>query len=144
VHSIPYDHWVISDTSLPISEAAKQTGLSEDTLRYYERIGLTPRVEREASGHRRYSEADVSWLRFVTRMRSTGMSIETLQRYTSLLREGVSTSMERRKILLDHATSVKEKIAELTQCLGTIEHKIARLASQENAKADNSSEELCV
>ena len=71
---------MIIEQGLSIGEAAKASGLSEDKLRYYERIGLTPFVERASSGHRRYSPDDMQWLAFVTNMRKTGMSIETLQR----------------------------------------------------------------
>lgn len=112
-------------------EAAKRLNLSEDTLRYYERAGLTPPVERASSGHRRYGEEDLRWFYFVIRMRATGMSIETLQRYAALTREGEHTAAARRAILEEHRTNVKAQIEELHTALQTVEHKIARLASGE-------------
>ena len=118
---------MIVENGISIGEVAKETGLSEDTLRYYERIGLTPRVEREASRHRRYTPPDVQWLKFVQRMRSTGMSIETLQRYTALLREGESTAEERRQILLAHAASIEARISELQQSLDIVKYKLSLL-----------------
>jgi len=112
---------------LPIGSAAKETGLSEDTLRYYERIGLLPKVERESSGHRRYNGNDVEWLRFITRMREAGMSIELLQRYATLLAEGESTWAERRQILTEHRAVVHEKIAQLQGSLDVIDWKLGRM-----------------
>lgn len=114
---------------LTIGEAAQQLNLSEDTLRYYERAGLTPPVERSSSGHRRYSEEDLRWFTFVIRMRATGMPIDTLQRYAALTREGEHTAAIRRAILEDHRSKVRAQIEELHAALQTVEHKIDRLAS---------------
>jgi len=124
---------MIIEQGLSIGEAAKASGLSEDTLRYYERIGLTPFVERASSGHRRYSPDDLQWLTFVTNMRKTGMSIETLQRYAELVRrtdDGEDVKAEKRALLLAHAHSVREKIKELEQCLAVVDHKLERLDAQ--------------
>ena len=124
---------MITEQGLSIGEAAKASGLSEDTLRYYERIGLTPFVDRASSGHRRYSPDDMQWLAFVTNMRKTGMSIETLQRYAELVRRtdgGEDVRNEKRALLLAHAQSVREKIKELESCLEVVDHKLARLDGQ--------------
>lgn len=124
---------MIIEQGLSIGEAAKASGLSEDTLRYYERIGLTPFVERASSGHRRYSSDDLQWLAFVTNMRKTGMSIETLQRYAQLVRRtdgGEDTRAEKRALLLAHARSVRGKIEELEKCLEVVDHKLERLGAQ--------------
>jgi DNA-binding transcriptional MerR regulator len=124
---------MIIEKGLSTGEAARASGLSEDTLRYYERIGLTPFVERAASGHRRYSPEDLQWLAFVTNMRKTGMSIETLQRYAELVRrtdDGDDTRGEKRALLLAHAQSVREKIKELEACLEVVDYKLARLDGQ--------------
>lgn len=124
---------MIIEQGLSIGEAAKASGLSEDTLRYYERIGLTPSVERASSGHRRYSPDDMQWLAFVTNMRKTGMSIETLQRYAELVRRtdgGEDVRNEKRALLLAHAQSVREKIKDLETCLEVVDFKLARLDGQ--------------
>ncbi len=121
---------MIIEQGLSIGEAAKASGLTEDTLRYYERIGLTPFVERAPSGHRRYSRDDLEWLAFVTNMRKTGMSIETLARYAELIRRaeaGEDTSQEKRALLLAHAQSVREKIKDLETCLEVVDYKLSRL-----------------
>lgn len=124
---------MITEHGLSIGEAARASGLSEDTLRYYERIGLTPFVERASSGHRRYSPDDLQWLAFVTNMRKTGMSIETLQRYAELIRradDGEDVKEEKRALLLAHAQSVREKIKELQTCLEVVDYKLERLDKQ--------------
>ena len=124
---------MITETGLSIGEVAQRTGLSEDTLRYYERIGLTPFVERAPSGHRRYTEDHLSWFKFVTYMRKTGMSIESLQKYADLIRRdeaGEDMSAQKRAMLLAHAQSIREKIKELHACLEVVDHKLERLDAQ--------------
>lgn len=122
---------IATKEGLSIGEAAQRLHLSEDTLRYYERVGLTPPVERASSGHRRYSDDDLRWFHFVTRMRATGMSIQALQRYAALTREGEHTSAARLSLLEEHRGNVKAQIEELHAALETIDHKIARLDSGE-------------
>jgi len=70
---------------MSIQEFSRVTGLSSHTLRYYEGAGLMPRVERNASGHRRYSERHEGWVRFLRHLRLAGMSIATIRRYVALL-----------------------------------------------------------
>jgi DNA-binding transcriptional MerR regulator len=118
---------MIAADGVSIGAAIKETGLSEDTLRYYERIGLMSPVAREVSGRRRYTADDILWLKFITRMRSTGMSIDTLQRYAALLRRGDETAPERAEVLRAHAASVEAKINELRAALAVIHAKIDRL-----------------
>lgn len=113
-------------TSYTIQEAAALTELSEHTLRYYERAGLLPSVERTGTGrHRRYSKQDVQWLIFLRRMRTTGMPIHVLKQYADLLQQGNDTVEARRQILLEHRDAVAEHIAALQDCLDTVEYKIA-------------------
>jgi len=108
-----------------IAEAASTTGVSAHTLRYYERAGLmlTP-VDRASSSHRRYSEADLAWVRFLTRLRWTGMSISVMRRYTELVREGDATIAQRRELLVAHREAVRGHLAEITASLEAIDHKI--------------------
>ncbi|HYP72650.1 MAG TPA: MerR family transcriptional regulator [Microbacterium sp.] len=108
-----------------IAEAASTTGVSAHTLRYYERAGLmlTP-VDRASSSHRRYSEADLAWVRFLTRLRWTGMSIAVMRRYTELVREGDATIAQRRELLVAHREAVRGQLAEITASLEAIDHKI--------------------
>ncbi len=111
---------------LSISDAAAATGLSTHTLRYYERAGLmlSP-VDRASSTHRRYSDADIAWVQFLTRLRSTGMPIATVRAYTELVRAGEDTVDERRELLLRHRIGVLAQLEEITASLAAIDYKIA-------------------
>lgn len=113
-------------SDLTIQAVAEITGLSAHTLRYYERVGLLPTVERAASGHRRYSEADLSWIEFVKRLRSTGMPIADVQRYVELVHQGDATVAERLAIMEAHRRKLKTRIEELSGFLAKIEHKVKR------------------
>ena len=112
-------------SGIPIAEAAEISGVSTHTLRYYEREGLmlTP-IDRASSSHRRYSDADISWVRFLTRLRLTGMPIAGIRRYTELVRVGESTVPERRELLVAHRERVRAQLDEITASLRAIDHKI--------------------
>jgi DNA-binding transcriptional MerR regulator len=111
---------------LTIAEAAERTGVSAHTLRYYERIGaLREPPERAASGHRRYTERDLSWITLLTRLRATGMPIATMLRYAELAREGTSTGAERKSLLMAHRAEVAERVEQLRQDLELIDYKIS-------------------
>ncbi len=79
------------DDSFTIQQAAVQTGLSEYTLRYYERIGLIHPIGRAENTHRRYSADDLGWIDFLNKLRATGMSIQQMQVYAALQRRGDET-----------------------------------------------------
>jgi DNA-binding transcriptional MerR regulator len=110
---------------LTISDVAAETGLSSHTLRYYERAGLLLGVDRNGSGHRRYSADDVSWLVMVSRLRSTGMPIRTIRRYAELVRAGEGNEAERLAILEAHRADVVAKRDELDRNLEAIDYKLA-------------------
>lgn len=112
------------DTKWTVQEMAEATGLSGDTLRYYEKIGLIDYVERAANGHRRYSQADVTWVEFLMRLRATGMSIQQMQHYADLRRQGEATLTERRQLLEAHYADVQQHIRQYEQLLGFIGDKI--------------------
>lgn len=124
-----------------ISEAAAEVGLSVDALRYYERSGLMlDPVGRGASGHRCYSERDVSWLVFLTKVRRTGMPIRVMREYAELVRAGRGNEAQRLALLEEHRRAVLARIGETQRNLQAIEHKIedyhGRIASVENSLAD--------
>jgi len=108
-----------------IQRAAAETGLSPDTLRYYERIGVLPGVARSPSGHRRYGEGDIGWIKLVQCLRATGMPIEELHRYATLMQQGDSTAEQRLQLLEGHRTRINEEMRELTTALELVERKIA-------------------
>ena len=114
-----------------ISDVAEQTGLSVHTLRYYERAGLMPRpIGRSSSTHRRYSEGDLSWVVFLTRLRSTGMPIATLREYTELAQRGDDTAEARLELLLRHRISFLARLEEMQQSLEVIDRKIELYTEQ--------------
>ena len=110
---------------MSISDVAERTGLTTHTLRYYEREGLmlTP-VGRASSTHRRYTEADVTWVTFLTKLRSTAMPIATMREYVVLARQGDGTQAERLELLLLHRMAVVRQLEEMTASLAAIDYKI--------------------
>ena len=110
--------------NLSISDVAAETGLSNHTLRYYERAGLLLGVDRNGSGHRRYTPDDVSWLVMVTRLRATGMPIRMIRRYADLVRAGEGNEAERLALLEAHRSEVIAKRDELERNLEAIDYKI--------------------
>jgi DNA-binding transcriptional MerR regulator len=110
---------------LSIAEAARRTGVSVHTLRYYERAGLvvTP-VDRTTGGRRRYRKLDLDWITVCTRMRATGMPIKAIRRYAELVSAGPGNEQERLALLEDHRADVTAKLAELQESLKLIDHKI--------------------
>jgi DNA-binding transcriptional MerR regulator len=121
-----------------IGEVSEQTGLSIDTLRYYERLGLIDQVFRTSGGRRMYSELDVERIRFVHRLRATGMPVETVAKYVKLRAQGPSTARERLNLLLAHRTQLERQQAELAQNMAAVDTKIAYYNSlmQQRTAAD--------
>jgi DNA-binding transcriptional MerR regulator len=112
-------------TGISIAAAAELTGLSADTLRYYERDGLMLRpVPRGGSGHRQYAEGDLDWVRLITKLRSTGMPIRDVRRYADLVRAGDGNEGERLELLQAHRRVVLARLAEVQDHLGAIDYKI--------------------
>lgn len=111
--------------SYPIAEVSARSGLSIDTLRYYERIGLIDPPARDTGGRRSYSDGDVAWLGFLTKLRTTGMPIRLMREYARLRKLGVASAGRRKQILTEHRDSVLEHISELRGCLDVLDYKIA-------------------
>ena len=107
-----------------INAAARACGLTVHTLRWYERIGLLDRVPRGPDGRRRFGEAELSWLTFLVRLRSTGMPVADMVRYAELVRAGEHTEPERARMLTDHRERVRERIAEQQAHLAALDIKI--------------------
>jgi DNA-binding transcriptional MerR regulator len=120
--------------SLTISDAARASGVSAHTLRYYERAGLLDPVDRAASGHRRYAEEDVARIQFLTKLRATGMPIRQVRAYAELMRGGDETHEARLALLEAHREAVRTRLAETERNLELIDRKIdfyrERLASR--------------
>ena len=108
-----------------IAEVSKQFGISADTLRYYERIGLLSHVQRNESGIRDYGEQDLARIRFVKCMRGANVSIEALIEYMELFEGGDATLRARKTILEKEREKVRERMAEMQAGLNRLDYKIA-------------------
>jgi len=109
---------------MTIAEVSKKFGLSPDTLRYYERIGLIPRVNRNESGIRDYTEEDCKWIEFIKCMRSAGIQVETLVEYVTLLQQGDETVELRKQILVEQREKLLSRIEEMERALERLNFKI--------------------
>lgn len=116
---------------MTISEVSKKYGLTQDTLRYYERIGLIPHVNRTSSGIRDYNEDSCRWIEFIKCMRSAGLPIETLIEYVGLAEEGDSTITARKELLLDEREKLLDRIEEMQQTLERLNYKISKYEEAE-------------
>jgi MerR family transcriptional regulator, aldehyde-responsive regulator len=107
-----------------IKEVAEKFNISPYTLRYYEREGLIPSVQRNDNGRRVYTDIDLGWLQIVCCMRATGMSISYIKNYVELCTNGKDTLEERRKIMLEQKEIIKEEIKKYTDLLELIDMKL--------------------
>lgn len=107
-----------------ISEVSERCDISPDTLRYYERIGLLPSVNRNDSGIRDYDEIDVRRVEFVKCMRSAGFPIEKLIDYYGLVQQGDHTIEDRKEILKKQREQLMVKMEEIQKTLALVDHKI--------------------
>jgi DNA-binding transcriptional MerR regulator len=111
---------------MTIAEVCKMFNMPPDTLRYYEKVGLIPKVGRTTGGIRNYSETDINWVAFIKCMRGAGVAVESLVRYVKLFSEGDNTTAERKQILCDERNRIAAKVAELTATLDRLNAKIER------------------
>ncbi|WP_238600253.1 MerR family transcriptional regulator, partial [Streptococcus suis] len=107
-----------------MKEVAEELGLSDDTIRYYERIGLL-QVSRDKNGYRRFDQQAIDWLFLVKMLRKSGMSIESLVDYVALVRQGDRTIAARKAILQEQEERLKEQIAQQEAVLEMLSHKVA-------------------
>lgn len=109
---------------MTIAEVSKAYGLTPDTLRYYERIGLIPTVHRTAGGIRDYTEEDCNWVAFAKCMRSAGLQVEALVEYVMLCQQGDETIPARKHILLEQRQQLLARMEEMQQTLDRLNGKI--------------------
>lgn len=109
-----------------IKEVAKLTGLSEHTLRYYEKQQLIKNISRDKNGYRIYSDFDIEWIHFLIKVKNTGMPLNELQKYSELMAQGNQTLPEREKMLLQHRERVENEISGLQITLTKIDEKLDR------------------
>ena len=109
---------------MTIAEVSKKFDLSIDTLRYYERVGLIPKVPRNKSGIRNYGETDLNWVEFIKCMRGAGIPVEALIEYVALFQQGDCTIEARKQILLEQRDQLLERMSEMQQTLERLNLKI--------------------
>jgi MerR family transcriptional regulator, aldehyde-responsive regulator len=109
---------------MKIAEVSEKYGLSVDTLRYYERVGLIPAVHRNEGGIRDYDELDLRRVDFVKCMRSAGLPIEVLIEYVALVQQGDKTIEARKEILKEQRELLRARMQEMQKTLDILDHKI--------------------
>ena len=111
---------------MTITEVSRKFDVSQDTIRYYERIGLLPRVNRNKSGIRDFTEEDCGWVEFIRCMRSAGLPIEVLIDYVALFQQGDKTAGARKKLLIEQRKQLRIRMEEMQKTLERLDYKIAR------------------
>lgn len=111
---------------MTIKEVSEKFGISQDTLRYYERVGMIPHVTRTAGGIRNYLESDLGWVEMALCMRSAGLPIEAMIEYVRLFQEGDETIPARLQLLLDQREALIEQKAQIDSTLKRLNYKISR------------------
>lgn len=115
----------VPEGGVPIAEAARRSGVSVYTLRYYERSGMMPTPPaRTSGGTRRYRAAELEWIHTCTKLRALGMSTALIRRYVELVRAGPGNEPERLELLETHRAEVLARLASLTENLGLVDRKI--------------------
>lgn len=109
---------------MTIAEVAKKFGLTPDTLRYYERIGLLRNINRSPGGIRDYTDEDCRWVSYMKCMRAAGVSIETLIEYVRLFDQGAETIAARKKLLLEQREQIVARINEMNDTLAKLDWKL--------------------
>ncbi|HWR39740.1 MAG TPA: MerR family transcriptional regulator [Patescibacteria group bacterium] len=111
---------------MTITEVSEKFDLSPDTLRYYERIGLLPRVNRNKSGIRDFTEEDCRWVEFAKCMRGAGLPIEVLIEYVALFQQGEITAAARKELLIEQRRQLAIRMEEMQKTMERLDYKIAR------------------
>jgi MerR family transcriptional regulator, aldehyde-responsive regulator len=109
---------------MKIAEVSEKYGLSVDTLRYYERVGLIPHVHRNGGGIRDYDELDLRRVDFIKCMRGAGLPVEVLIEYMGLVQQGDSTIEARKEILIEQRDLVVARMEEMQKTLDRLNYKI--------------------
>lgn len=111
---------------MTIKEVSEKFDISQDTLRYYERVGMIPPVTRTVSGIRDYQEKDLGWVELAKCMRSAGLPVEAMIEYVNLTQEGDSTIPARLQLLIEQRKTLLEQKAKIDTTLERLNYKIGR------------------
>ena len=111
---------------MTIKEVSEKYGITQDTLRYYERVGMIPPVTRTSGKMRDYRDEDLRWVELAMCMRSAGLPVEVMIEYLKLFREGDSTIPARLKLLSDQREVLLEQRKHIDETIDRLNYKIAR------------------
>lgn len=111
---------------MTIKEVAEKYDISADTLRYYERVGMIPKVTRRPNGIRDYQESDLGWVELAICMRSAGLPIEVMSEYVKLYKEGDNTIPARLELLQEQMNALKEQKAQIESTVERLAYKISK------------------
>ncbi|MDE6434534.1 MAG: MerR family transcriptional regulator [Lachnospiraceae bacterium] len=111
---------------MTIKEVSEKYGITQDTLRYYERVGMIPAVTRTSGGIRDYQEADLGWVELAICMRSAGLPVEAMIEYVRLCQAGDATFPARLQLLVDQREVLKEQRRQIDSTLERLDYKISR------------------
>ena len=109
---------------MTIAEVSKKYNLTQDTIRYYERIGLLPEIPRTKSGIRDFDEKSCKWIEFIKCMRAAGMPIEALIEYMNLFKQGKKTIVARKQLLIEQRDVLLKKQEEIKNTIERSDYKI--------------------
>jgi DNA-binding transcriptional MerR regulator len=116
---------LVDNQALGIAQVAERTGLSQDTLRWYEREGMIPPVARGADRRRRFDEQSVQRIELLVRLRAAGMPTSEMREFAGLLSGGIETHKRRLEILLAHRQRIVARQQRLAECLDAVDTKIS-------------------
>ena len=111
---------------MKIAEVSEKFDVSQDTIRYYERIGLIPHVNRNKSGIRDFTEEDCRWVELIKCMRRAGLAIEVLIEYVSMFQQGDETIEARKELLMEQREQLIIKIEDIKKTVERLDYKIER------------------
>lgn len=111
---------------MTIKEVSGKYNITQDTLRYYERVGMIPQVTRTAGGIRNYTEEDLRWVELAKCMRSAGLPVEALIEYVRLSQEGDATIPARLRLLTEQREALLEQRRQIDETLNRLAYKIGR------------------
>ncbi len=115
-----------------VKEISKKTGISPYTLRFYEKEGVLPTVDRDANGVRMFNEHYIDCIEMVQALRSTGLPLTEIKQYVELYKRGESTLQQRKKMLARQKSKVEEQISLLMKTLEKLNYKLALIDVQDN------------
>lgn len=111
---------------MTIKDVSEKYGISQDTLRYYERVGVIPPVTRTSGGIRNFEQSDLNWLELALCMRKAGLPVETMIEYLRLYQEGDKTIPARLQLLSDQKEVLLQKKKQIEEMLEKLSYKISR------------------